>query len=147
MTKQTGIIFLLIVFWLTSEAQLADSMRFVYNNQTIYRYGSSFLKGNERLSFSDLEKEFSMSDLGIDSYTKAKRYRTTSMVFRIGSMLSGLAAVAVASNSTRNRNTVYVLLGGQFAFAFGGSRYSSLSQQNLDRAIWQRNKDVLFPLK
>ena len=32
-------------------AQKSDSLNLVYNNQTIYRYGGSFLKGNEKLNF------------------------------------------------------------------------------------------------
>jgi hypothetical protein len=125
-------------------SQNADSLKYKYNNQTIYRYGGAFLKGNERLMFKDLRGEFSMSDLGLASYTKARNYRTTSIILRSASMLTGLIAVGVAADNG-NKNTVIILLGGQLALGLTAAKYSTLSSQNLDRALWQRNKDLLFP--
>ena len=73
------LVFLLVIFisnQLHAQPEAADSLPYKYVNQTIYRYGSSFLKGNEKLRFPDLSREFSMSDLGLDFYTKAKKQRT-----------------------------------------------------------------------
>jgi hypothetical protein len=130
---------------LVSTAQYTDSLRSVYNNHSIYRYGSYFMKGSERLTFQQLSQEFSMSDLGLASYTKARKYRTTSMVLRIISAVSGIAAIAVISNNNSNQNLAYGFLGGQLVFGIGAGRYSMLSAQSTDRALWQRNKDLLFP--
>jgi len=102
------------------------------------------LKGNERLMFKDLRIEFSMSDLGLASYTKARIYRTTSIILRSVSMLAGFIAVGVAADNG-NKNTVIILLGGQLALGLGAAKYGMLSNQSLDRALWQRNKDFLFP--
>jgi len=125
-------------------AQQTDSLRYKYNNQTIYRYGGWFLKGSNRFTFRDLQGEFSMSDLGLTLYTKAKRYKTTSTILRYVSMFAAFASIAVIGNNG-NRNTAYILMGGQFALMYGGIKYTELSQQSLDRALWQRNKDLLFP--
>ena len=103
------------------------------------------MKGSERLTFQQLSQEFSMSDLGLASYTKARKYRTTSMVLRIISAVSGIAAIAVISNNNSNQNFAYGFLGGQLVFGIGAGRYSMLSAQSTDRALWQRNKDLLFP--
>jgi hypothetical protein len=127
-----------------STAQTNDSIRYKYTNQTIYRYGSSFLKGNERLTFRDLSKEFTMSDLGLASYTKAKNYRTTSTILRYASMLFSFTAISIAANNG-NRNTAIAFIGGEFALLYAGMTYNQLSQKSLDRALWQRNKDLLFP--
>ena len=125
-------------------SQGEDSVKYRYTNLTIYRYGNHFLKGSERLTFKDLSQEFSMSELGLVSYTKSRKYRTTSYVFRYASMLMGFACIGVAANNG-NKNTVLYLLGGQLVFGFGASKYGKLSTQSLDRAIWLRNKDYLFP--
>jgi hypothetical protein len=85
-----------------------------------------------------------MSDIGLASYQKAKKYKTISVVFRFASLITSFEMVAAASKNDNN-NLLYGLLGGQFAFIFASMQYGKLSAQNLDRALWQRNKDLLFP--
>lgn len=127
-------------------AQQTDSLKYKYTNQTIYRYGSSFMKGTERLSFQGLRNEFSMSELGLAGYDKAKKYKTTSIIFRLASIVAGVATIAIIANDG-NRNTAYFTLGGQLVLGMVGGRYSMLSNQSLDKALWQRNKDLLFPAR
>jgi hypothetical protein len=127
-------------------SQKSDSLVFKYNNQTVYRYGGYFLKGNERLTYKELSREFSMSDLGLAGYEKSRKLKTTATVFRVLSMAAGLTAVSVAAKG-QNRELAYGLLAGQFVSMFVSSRYATMSVQSLDRAIWQRNKDVLFPAR
>ena len=127
-------------------AQQTDSLKYKYTNQTIYRYGGSLMKGTERLAFQELRNEFSMSDLGMAAYEKAKKYKTTSTIFRLASIAAGIATIAVIANNG-NRNTASLLLGGQFVLSMVGGRYGMLSTQSLDKALWQRNKDLLFPAR
>ena len=131
-----------LCFW--SFAQHTDSLRYIYNNQTIYRFGSWFMKGSERLTFGELQTEFSMSDIGLVSYMKARKYKTTSTILRYASFAASIVSVAILT-SNNNRNTYYALLGGQALLALGSGTYGLLSAQSLDRALWQRNKDLLFP--
>ncbi|HQV60737.1 MAG: hypothetical protein IPN39_07355 [Chitinophagaceae bacterium] len=143
--KIASIIFML-TFCLQADlfSQSIDSLRYKYTNQTIYRFGGVFQKGNERLGFKDLSREFSMSDLGFDLYVKAKKQRKTSTILRYASLASSIAFLGVAANN-RNRNLAYGFLGGQMVFFMISMRYQGLSTQNLDQALWLRNKDVLFP--
>ena len=134
-----------IIFHNNLFSQKTDSLHLVYYNQTIYKYGGSFLKGNEKLTFKDLSREFSMSDLGHISYEKARGYRTKSIIFRVASLACGIASLAIISNNNSNRNTALIFLGGQIVTGYAGGKLSQLSAQSLDRALWQRNKDVLFP--
>jgi len=127
-----------------STAQSSDSLRYIYTNQTIYRYGSYFLKGAERLTFQELRNEFTMSDLGLAAYTKARNCRTTSTILRYASMLFSFTAIGIVANNG-NRNTAIAFIGGQVALLYAGMTYNQLSQKSLDRALWQRNKDLLFP--
>lgn len=146
MVKQIIFFFLSTFLFIPTDAQNADSIKHIYNNQTLYRYGSYFLKGSEKLTYRELEKEFSMSDIGLDAYRQSKKYRNTAMIFSFVSLASGITSLAIiANNNSGNRTTALIFLGGQFAFSIGARRYTNLSQQSLDRAIWQRNKDLLFP--
>ncbi len=126
-----------------TSAQKTDSLKYIYNNQTIYRYGGWFIKGSDRLTFRDLKAEFSISELGMHSFNKARKYKTISNVFRFISVLSSIAAAAYITSN--NRNTAYAFMGGQFVLLLGSFHYYTLSNQSLDRALWQRNKDLLFP--
>lgn len=131
-------------------AQSTDSLRYKYTNQTIYRYGNSFMKGTERLRFRDLKAEFSISNLGMASYTKAKQYRTISFVLRFVSLAANIAVLAMVSNRnlTGNQRTLaYGFLGGDVLLNITAGKYYQLSTQSLDRALWQRNKDLLFPAR
>ena len=131
-------------------SQNTDSLKYKYTNQTLYRYGSSFMKGTERLTFPELRNEFTMSELGLASYEKAKKYRTTSIVLRTISLAASLSALVIVSrnNLTNNRrNLAYGLFGGQLVFSIAGAKYGILSTQSLDKALWQRNKDLLFPAR
>jgi hypothetical protein len=132
-------------FYTDLKAQHTDTLRSLYNNQTLYRYGSYFLKGSEKLTYRELEKEFSMSDIGLEAYLQSKKYRSTATVFSILSLASGITSIAYLSNNNSNRSTALLFIGGQLAFSLGAGRLNLLSQQSLDRAIWQRNKDLLFP--
>ena len=127
-------------------AQQTDSLKYKYINQSIYRYGGVYQKGTERLSFRNLKYEFSMSDLGLDGYNKARKYITTSTVLRIVSFASSMAALSIAA-SNGNRKAAYFLLGGQIVFGFAAAKYSGMSKSTMDRALWQRNKDLLFPAR
>lgn len=139
-------LFNLTIVFVSLNAQQTDSLLKTYNYQSLYRYGSYFLKGSEKLTYRELEKEFSMSDIGLDAYHQSKKYRNTAMIFSFVSLASGITSLAIiANNNSGNRTTALIFLGGQFAFSLGARRYTSLSQQSLDRAIWQRNKDLLFP--
>jgi len=141
-----ALVILMLLFYPPTDlfSQSGDSLHYKYTNLTIYRYGSVFQKGNERLGFKDLRSEFSMSDLGLTLYNKAKKYRTTGTILRYVSMIAGFSSIAVAANSG-NRNTAYILLGGQIGLVLVSGNFYRMSVQNLDRALWLRNRDVLFP--
>jgi hypothetical protein len=142
------ILFILLTAVSNISAQGSANLKATYTNGTIYRYGSYFMKGTERLTFANLKPEFAMSDLGLAAYEKSRKYRTISTVLRLLSLGTAIFTLRIVSNNNINynqRTTIYILLGGQLATALAASRYSQLSSQNVDKAIWERNKDLLFP--
>jgi hypothetical protein len=56
-------------------------------------------------------------------------------------------AVTAISFINSNQDLSYGFIGGQVFFIILGSRHAKLSSQHLDRALWQYNKEVLFPEK
>jgi hypothetical protein len=146
MCKKCTLCLLLMCLGITvfTQAPSTDSLKKQYNNFTIYRYGTSFMKGGDPISFSEMSKEFSMSDIGLVAYQKAVRYKKTSTVLSIASIALGIGTIATVSTGNNN-NLATGLLVGQLAFSFGSMKFKTLSNQSLDRAIWQRNKDLLFP--
>lgn len=100
------------------------------------------MKGGDKINLLELAKEFSMSDLGLDQFKLFKRKRTTSRVLLFLSVASGFTAAAI-NNS--NQKLAYGFLGGQFILLTGSMAYRQEANRYLDRAIWLRNKDYLFP--
>lgn len=141
--KNCLIIIAILMFQQSVYSQKTDSLKLAYNNGTIYRYGGAFMKGNERVTFKDLEHEFDFSELGRISYDKAKRTGTTARILLYASMAANLGVLAFLANN--NRNGAYVSFGVQLALVAGSGSYRRQSMQYLDRALWQRNKDYLFP--
>lgn len=137
-----------ILFFLFSFApivlsqKLDDSLRRIYNDRLLYRFGGTFRVGTEKLNFNQIEDAFQISELGLDLYRQAKKFKTIGTVIRFVSLLSGLAGIAYIND---NRNTAYAFLGGQIVLGFAGLYYSKTYNERLDQAIWQRNKDLLFP--
>lgn len=134
------IFLLLLLFSISAFSQRTDSLKRLYVNQTVYRYGTDFMKGTEKLKFGDLKNEF--SSVGLDNYELAKRRRTTSVVLNALSLVAGITGLRLLSGN--NSTPVYICFGAQLGFALAGSYYKKLYTQDLDKAIWQRNKDLLF---
>lgn len=139
--KKTPILICLIISF-HAFSQTGDSLYKKYNTGFIYRYGSSIMKGGNKISYQELSKEFAMSDLGLDQYKIAKRKNTVSRILSLASIASGLVGISFINS---NRNLAYVLIGGQYITLMGSGYYRHSSRQHLDRAIFIRNKDYLFP--
>jgi hypothetical protein len=119
-------------------SQSRDSLIKIYNNQTIYRYGNKYLKGNERISYQDLRLEFTTPETR-KMYTKSKSRLFICRIFNVASI-----AVIIASVFTKTN------VGGSIGFAAGtgilgltGIYYQTQSSKYLEKAIWERNKEVL----
>lgn len=126
-----------------SNAQLnADTIYKKYSTGLLYRMGGSLMKGNQKITFRELSKEFSMSDIGLDQYIIAKKKLTIGRIF----LYTGVACGIVAGYyGPRNKNLGYGLLAAQMVsltISFGST---GAGNRFLDQAIQIRNKDYLFP--
>ncbi len=64
-------------------SQSNDTLLKKYDQQFLYRYGSSFMKGGFKVSLIDLRTEFTSPSLSFDLYTKSKKDKTISSVLRL----------------------------------------------------------------
>jgi hypothetical protein len=126
-------------------SQTTDTILKKYDQQFIYRYGSSFMKGGNKLSFGDLQNEFDNKSPSFDLYIRSKNNKTVSTILRI---LSTIAIVGVVK-AARDNNTglAYGIFAGQLATLFVSHHYRSKSTIDLDRALQIRNREVLFSSK
>ena len=119
-------------------SQSRDSVLRAYNNETIYRFGNKYMKGNQRLSFHDLGSEFTTPRTQ-GMYQKSKRRLTTSRIFNVASIALIITSVFTKTN-----------VGGSIGFAAGtgalgltGIYFQTESSKYIDRATWERNRDIL----
>ena len=121
----------------------SDSLVKKYDQQLIYRYGSAFMKGGNKVSFKDLQTEFSTTSVSFDLYKKSKKDMTISTVLRYVSTLCLIGVVKGAQDN--NRNLAYGFLAGQLGIALTSQLFRNKSITELDRAIQIRNRELLFP--
>jgi hypothetical protein len=76
------------------------------------------------------------------SFRLAKRNKNTATIYKYLSFASTLASFSFIRS---NRDLSFGLLGGSFVFSLFSNRHIIQYNQHLDKAIWQYNKDVLFP--
>ena len=132
----------LLLIAIGSNAQYnTDTIYKKYTTGLIYRLGWSFMKGNQKLTFQELGKEFFMSEIGLDQYNLAKRKRTEGKIFFYTGLACGIIAGAIGP---KNKNLGFAFIGGQIVSLSLSARSNATGNKFLDQAIQIRNKDYLF---
>jgi hypothetical protein len=126
-------------------SQTTDTILKKYDQQFIYRYGSFFMKGGNKLSFSDLKNEFNNKSLSFDLYLRSKKNKTLSTFFRIISTIAIVGVVKAAKDN--NSGLAYGIFAGQLGTLFVSQHYRRNSTIDLDRALQIRNRELLFTLR
>ena len=139
---------LIFIFaFISSQAfsQTTDTLLKKYDQQFIYRYGSSFMKGGTKLSFRDLQNEFNSKSSSFDLYTRSKNSKTVSTILRFLSTFAVVGVIKAARDN--NKDLAYGLVAGQLVTALVSQHYYFKSTIDLDRALLIRNRELLFPGK
>jgi len=121
-------------------AQYRDSLLNVYNTETIQSFGKSYVKGGKSLSFADLKPEFN-SGIAKDLYKKSKGILFLSRVFTVTS-IAALITGAVLKKSDTKGAWAFPIIG--LGLNLGSLRFRKQSRELVDRALWHRNKEILF---
>ena len=135
-------IFLLLTCSIASNAnaQTKDSLLRVYNNETIHSFGKVYVKGSKQLTFGDLKPEFN-SGITKDLYKKSKGNLI------LGRLLTVTAVAALVTSSVikkDNKGASVALLVAGIGLNLSSFHFRKNSKELIDRAIWQRNKEILF---
>ena len=131
-----------ILFLISSNlfAQSHDSLAKVYDSETIYRYGNNFIKGNERITYRNMELEFNTPSTK-ELYKKSKSRLFLSKLFTLASL--GVTTTSIFTPTNTSGSIKFAL--GTGILALVGIYYHTQSSKYLDKAIWQRNREILFP--
>ncbi len=129
----------LVLFNSKSFSQSQDSLLKIYNSQTIYRFGNKFIKGGENLTYRDLRLEFN-SPSTQKLYNKSRRKLSVSRIFNVASLGVIIASIFTKTNVTGSIEFAV----GTGILGLGSIYYQTESSKYLERAIWERNKEVLF---
>lgn len=127
----------------TTHGQSRDSLLKVYNNETIHTSGKYFIKGTKQLSFNKLKPDFA-SGITKDLYKKAKGDRILGGVFTVTAIGALVTGIIVKKNNT---GLGALLSGFAIGLNLGSIHFRNRSREVLDRAIWHRNKEILFDVK
>ncbi|TDN38881.1 hypothetical protein E4631_21545 [Hymenobacter sp. UV11] len=119
---------------------LRDSLVRVYDTRTIYGYGDKYILGGRQLPFRQLKTQFSLGVTN-DLYRQGRQDRVVSRLLGITSV-AALVGGAVLSKNERAGSIALQVVG--IGLNFGSLRFSKKSTELVDRALWLRNKDVLF---
>jgi len=125
---------------LNGHAQTKDSLLRVYNNETIHSFGKYFVKGSKQLKFGDLKPEFN-AGITKDLYKKSKGNLI------LGRLLTVTAVAALVSSAIvkKNNNGAAIALSvAGIGLNLSSFHFRKNSKELIDRAIWQRNKEILF---
>ena len=125
---------------LKATAQSRDSLLKVYNTQTIHTFGKYYIKGSKRLSFADLKPEFN-AGIAKDLYKKSKGNLILSRVFTVTS-IAALVTGAILKKNDNNAAWILPIVG--LGLNLGSKHFKKESTELVDRAIWHRNKEILF---
>lgn len=138
-------IVLLLMCFISPNAytQTRDSLLRVYNNETIHTFGRFYIKGSKQLKFRDLKSEFN-SGITKDLYKKSKGSLLLSKVFTV-TAIGALVTGAVIKKDNKGAAIALSVVG--IGLNLGSLRFRKQSTELIDRAIWQRNKEILFDVR
>lgn len=135
-----GVVTMLVCFTQNVFSQSRDSLLNVYNTQTIHSFGKYYIKGDKRLSFADLKPEF-QSGITKGLYKKAKGDLILSRFLTVTS-IAAVVSSALIKKDNKGGALAFSIAG--IALNLGSLHFRKQSREILERALWQRNKEVLF---
>ena len=136
---------LLLVCFLSHNvhAQTKDSLLRVYNNETIHTYGRFYVKGSRQLKLGDLKPEFK-AGITRDLYKKSRGNLLLSKVFTV-TAVAALVTGAIIKKDNKGGAIALSVVG--IGLNLGSIHLRKRSSELIGRAIWLRNKEILFDVQ
>ncbi|MBC8153564.1 MAG: hypothetical protein H7Z72_11690 [Bacteroidetes bacterium] len=126
-----------------AQAQTRDSLSVIYDSQTIQSFGSIYVKGSRRLTFRALSSEF-QPGVTKDLYEQSRK---SLVLARIMTVVSVAALVGSAILRKNQQTGGVALLAVGVGLNLGNLGLRKKSTELVDRAIWQRNREILFNVR
>lgn len=137
---------LLAVLCRPAVAQQPDSLRSRYDRQVIYMQGSDrlYVKGrHSQLAGGSLRREFEAFPEPLALYNHSRRLRGIATGLSLGATAISLVTIV---NMIRGRSTgnYWVWYGLSLALGVGGGVVRVQASNQLNQALWLRNREVLL---
>lgn len=136
--------FIAVIFCVSSRQAAAQATREelmrVYDSATIHSIGRFYIKGNSRIRFRELRKEFT-SPITNAYYRNARADRAWGSVLAVTAVSALVTGILVRKNNSTFGN---ILSGAAIALNLGSLHFTKRSAELTDRAIWHRNREILF---
>lgn len=126
-----------------ARAQSRDSLVAVYNNQTIHSFGSVYVRGSKQLTFRELSSEF-QPGVTKDLYDQSRKKLGLARAMTVVSVAALVGSAILRKNEQAGG---FALLAVGVGLNLGNLGLRKKSIELVDRAIWQRNKEVLFNVR
>ena len=125
---------------LSPRGPLRDSLARVYDARTIYGYGDKYIMGGRQLPFRKLKTEFAPG-VTSDLYQQGRHDRALARLLGVGAVAALVGSAVLRKNEQLGGIALLVVGVG---LNLGSRRFNKKSTELVDRALWLRNKDVLF---
>ncbi|MEM9916711.1 MAG: hypothetical protein AAF990_01370 [Bacteroidota bacterium] len=134
---------LLFAFCLSAIAQDAPT-KAQYERETIYLNLSKYYKNGEEfkrggLVAKNLKLELAKSEAAMKSYRQFKANRVAGLIFSLTGLGMALTAPALDNTSLQG-----AFLGGGLVLSIFSLPFSGRAERNLQKAVWEHNRDILF---
>ena len=134
------LLLLLLLPAMQTFSQSRDSLLRIYDNQTIYRLGNKYLKGSTLLNYDQLAREFTTPQT-LSLYIASRKKAAVARVFNLGSVAVFIASLFVKSNTLGSIG----FAAGTGALSLTGLYFQTESSIYIERALWEHNREQLFP--
>jgi len=144
--KRILVVAFLLQVCLTLNAQTqqpnTDTLRALYQKEAIWVHFPHYYKNGARFHFSEMKNEFSFSPQGLLEYKLGAKKVNTGLYLTYAAAATTLSSIFVFS---KNRNLGWGLLAGGFIINGIGASISLDGRKRIQRAVFIRNQDLMFP--
>lgn len=141
----TGLCLLATMYTFSQNANMvsADSLKARYNYKTIHFFKGYLSKGEngERIPFSELKDQFNLSPEGAKEFAASQKSKKTALL-TLGGAITCIVTAAILNKSNRDLSRGFIV--GGLALDIISIPFTIKSGKRLQRAIWLRNRDVIF---
>ena len=142
----TGVCLVLFIVILSqrARAQSLDTLRARYDNEALHFYKSYVAKGQngKRIRLRELKHEFELAPESLQYFNSYRKRRTTAIVVS-GTSLGCFVAGAIISNNGNKNIGIALKITSLYLDLFAVVSMF-VAEKKLHRAVWLRNRNILF---